>query len=130
MYFKAVVIWISLSVLAVLNGITRNYLITPVTGEHGGHVISTVILCVVIFFVAWLVIGWIRPGDPGEARVIGLLWVLMTLAFEFLAGHYLFGHSWNRLVADYNMARGRVWTLVLFASYFAPIWAARVKRIY
>jgi hypothetical protein len=55
------------------------------------------------------------------------MWVILTVVFEFLAGHYLFENSWDRLIADYNMVRGRVWVLVLFASFFAPRWAAGVR---
>jgi hypothetical protein len=41
----------------------------------------------------------------------------MTLAFEFLFGHYVAGHSWRRLPADYDLSAGRVWV-------FAPLWVA------
>jgi hypothetical protein len=54
--------------------------------------------------------------------LIGAVWLALTLAFEFLAGHYLFGSSWERLLADYDLLRGRVWILVLLATLFAPAW--------
>ena len=37
------------------------------------------------------------------------LWLGMTLAFEFLFGHYIAGKSWSLLLADYNLAAGRLW---------------------
>jgi len=42
--------------------------------------------------------------------------VTLTVAFEFLAGHYVFGTPWHQLVADYNIFRGRIWVLVLITS--------------
>lgn len=51
---------------------------------------------------------------------IGALWVAMTVAFELLAGHYLFGNTWERLLADYNVLRGRIWVLVLITTFLAP----------
>jgi hypothetical protein len=43
--------------------------------------------------------------------------------FELLAGHYVFGNSWEKLLADYNLFRGRIWALVLIIILFAPLWA-------
>lgn len=38
---------------------------------------------------------------------------MLTVAFEFGFGHYVAGHSWDKLLADYNLLRGRVWSLFL-----------------
>jgi hypothetical protein len=127
MLVRAVAVWLFLAVLAPVNGIIRNAWITPRVGERGGHLISTLSLCVLIFAVAWASIRWIGPGRPGDASVIGLVWVVLTVAYEFLLGHFLFGNPWQKLILDYNMARGRVWVLVLIASYVAPRWAMRVR---
>ena len=81
------------------------------------------VLCAAIFIVALLFTRWIAPKSRGGALLIGSVWLALTLAFEFLAGHYLFGSSWERLLADYNLLRGRVWVLVLAATLFAPVWA-------
>jgi hypothetical protein len=51
----------------------------------------------------------------------------MTLGFEFLAGHYLFGKPWPVLVADYNLLRGRVWLFVPLVTLLAPLWAWRLR---
>jgi hypothetical protein len=57
------------------------------------------------------------------------VWLLLTVAFEFLAGHYLFGHAWDRLLADYNLAGGRIWVLVLATTMFAPLAARWLRRL-
>ena len=97
MLFKAFIVWILLLILAVLNGGIRDLFISPRLGEQTGHVISTVILCTTIFLVAWLSIQWIGSDGTRDALLVGIQWVLLTVAFEFLAGHYLFGHTWERL---------------------------------
>ena len=55
---------------------------------------------------------------------------MLTLAFEFLAGHFLFRNTWERLLADYNLAQGRVWILVLVTTLVTPVLvhAARAGR--
>jgi hypothetical protein len=123
MLFKAFIVWILLLILAVLNGAIRDLFISPRLGGQTGHVISAVILCTTIFLVAWLSIRWIGADSTRDALLVGIQWVLLTVAFEFLAGHYLFGHTWERLLADYNLFRGRIWVFVLAANLLAPLWA-------
>jgi hypothetical protein len=119
---RAIVIWVLLLGVAVLNGTAREFLLAPRLGAQAGHVASTLILCAAIFVVALLFTRWIGPRSRGGAMLIGAVWLALTLAFEFLAGHYLFGSSWERLLADYDLLRGRVWILVLLATLFAPAW--------
>ena len=123
MFGRAFAIWLLLLVLAVLNGSAREFLINAWIGQHASHVVSTIILCIVIVIVASLAISWIGPRTVNDALLIGLLWLTLTIAFEFLAGHYLFGHTWERLLADYSLFRGRIWVFVLAANLLAPLWA-------
>lgn len=53
--------------------------------------------------------------------------MILTLGFEFLAGHYLFGSSWEKLLADYNVARGRIWLLIPIVTLLAPVWAQSMR---
>jgi|ERR671918_724673 cytochrome bd-type quinol oxidase subunit 1 len=128
MFLRAGAIWILVLIIAVANGAIREAVITPPFGEQVAHIVSTAILCAAIFVVAWFSIWWIRPNNRHQALLIGIQWVMLTIAFEFLAGHYVFGNTWERLLADYNVSRGRIWVLVLFASLFASLWAFRRTR--
>jgi hypothetical protein len=127
MLVKAFIIWLALVVLAVVNGGVRTALILPQTGEAVAHVISTVLLGGIIFLVAWLSVRWMGPRTARDAFRIGVLWLTLTVAFEFLAGHYLFGTPWATLLADYDLIHGRIWPLVLVANLLAPLWAYRMK---
>ncbi|MCA8941101.1 MAG: hypothetical protein KDB80_00960 [Planctomycetes bacterium] len=127
MLARAIAVWLALMLVAILNGFLREALLIPWLGERAAHVASTLILCSLILFVAWLSIRWIRPRSHGEAWTVGLTWLLLTLAFEFLAGHYVFGYPWQRLLADYDLSRGRIWPLVLVASFAAPALAVRIR---
>ena len=62
--------------------------------------------------------GW-PLADVGVALRVGLAWLVMTIAFEFGFGHYVAGHSWQRLWADYDLRRGRVWGL--FVAWLALV---------
>jgi hypothetical protein len=54
-----------------------------------------------------------RPVSGRQAIAVGLIWLVMTVAFEFVFGHYVAGHSWERLLYDYDLPAGRLWSLVL-----------------
>jgi hypothetical protein len=129
MIARAIVICVLLVLLAIANGAVRDALVSPRLGEQVGHVISTGILCAVILVVAWASVRWVGPFGIGACLRIGLLWSLLTLGFEFVAGHYLFGTSWASLLADYNLAKGRVWPLVIVTTTVAPLLAARGRGL-
>jgi hypothetical protein len=126
---RSLVVWLGLLVLAIANAGVREALITPSMGALAGHVISTITLCAAILVLSWVTIGWIRPRSSGDAWAIGGLWFGLTVAFEFLAGHYLFGNPWSRLLEDYNVFRGRVWVLALLTTALAPFLCARARGL-
>ena len=113
--------------MAVLNGSVREALITPRFGAFAGHIISTVMLSAVILLVARVSISWIGARSTADAFVVGFTWLVLTLAFEFVAGHYLFHSPWEKLLADYNILQGRIWVVVLLATLLAPIWATQSR---
>ena len=51
-----------------------------------------------------------------------------TTLMNILFGHYVVGHPWSVLLADYNIFRGRVWPLVLLAVLVAPLIAGKFAR--
>ena len=128
MIWRALALWLVILVLANLNGAVRELWIIPQIGELSGRALSTLILCGLVFFVTWRTIGWIRPVSAGEAVEIGVLWLLLTLAFEFLVGHYVFGTAWPKLLEDYDVTRGRIWPLVLVSIFF-PLSVRRYRKL-
>ncbi len=128
-FWRAVIVWAAILVAAIANGALRQGVLIPRLGDGPAHVVSTLLLSAVVFVVTWLTIGWMGPGSAAEAWRLGLFWVALTVAFEFLAGHYVFGTPWARLVADYDVLAGRVWVLVLISTLIAPIIAARAKGL-
>lgn len=130
MILRALTVWVLLLGIAILNGGIREGWITPRFGASTGHVASTIMLAAFILLAAWLTIGWIRPPSPIAALRVGLLWLVLTLAFEFLAGHYLFGRPWSTLWSDYDLSRGRIWVLIPIITLLAPVLAGQLRGLY
>lgn len=129
MILRALTVWLGLMVVAIANGAFREAVLRPRVGELAGRIVSTLLLCALILLIAVLSIGWIGPADARQAFIVGSVWLGLTLAFEFLAGHYLFGDPWEKLLADYNILRGRLWVLVPITTLLAPWLAMRMRGV-
>jgi len=129
MWWKSFLFWFVLMVLAIGNGTVRLKLIIPFTGLTAGLAISTVMLCGLILGATWLGIGWIGPSNASQAWGIGVFWLLLTLAFEFGAGHFLFKKPWSELLLDYDLTQGRIWVLVPIVTAMAPWWMAKLRGV-
>ena len=123
MVIKAIVIWFLVLAFAILNGFVRERFLISRFGEQTGHVLSTLLLSAAVLASILAAARWVGFSTIPQALVIGLMWVILTLAFEFGAGHYLFGTPWEKLLADYNVANGRIWPLVLFTELVSPVLA-------
>ncbi len=125
---RAFLVWMLLAVCGVLNGVVREYAIRPLVGPDAGHVISTAILCLVILVVSWLFVRRLDLTARHELLMVGAIWMGLTVLFEFGFGHYVMGNPWERLLADYNIFRGRIWSLVLLTELVGPLMMARFRR--
>lgn len=120
-------VWVILVFLAILNAVLREGVISPALGDYAGHVLSSIILSVIIFIVAYLFLRSLSQVFTGqELLLIGFLWLVLTVAFEFLFGHYVMGQSWSALLSDYNIFKGRVWILVLISTFISPTLAGKL----
>lgn len=117
---KAFLAWLVLMALAVLNGIFRQFVLLPNMGDLRAHQVSTVILCVVIFIYTWLVLRWWQLPARSSAWMVGIMWALLTVAFEFVLGGIILKKPMSTLLADYNLLAGRIWPLVLLSTLLAP----------
>jgi hypothetical protein len=126
--WKYVVAWAPMVVIAVANGAVREAWYGRYVTELRAHQISTGSGLLLLGAYIWVVIRLWPPESPTEAIVVGLIWLILTIAFEFLFGHYVAGHSWSRLFRDYNVVAGRVWTLVVVWVAVAPYVVLRLQR--
>ncbi len=117
---KYIIAWFPMIVIAIGNGALRELVYGKFTTELRAHQIATVLGCVLFGFYMYGVIWFWNPGSGSAALSIGLVWVALTICFEFIFGHYVAGHSWGRLLQDYNIFAGRVWIIALIWLAFAP----------
>jgi hypothetical protein len=129
MFTRIVIAWCVLLAAAIGNGALREVLIAPHTSELAARAVSAITLSAAILILSWFLVPWIGPVTSAEALRVGGVWVALTVAFELLGGHYVFGASWTQLFADYNVLAGRIWVLVLVTTMAAPFISVHGHRI-
>lgn len=120
MFLRYILAWLPMMLIGIANGVIREASYGKVLSELRAHQLSTLIgILLLSFYIGFLLHRW--PLESIEqAILVGLLWLGMTIAFEFGFGHYIAGHDWSKLLSDYNLLKGRVWLLVLIWIAVAP----------
>lgn len=114
--------------IAAANGAFREAWLVSRLGEHQGRQISTFMLIALLAgYIAAVMRIW-PAASSRHAAAIGALWLVLTLAFEFMLGRFVSGLSWREMLAEYDLAGGRLWALVPLSVALAPWVLYRLYR--
>jgi hypothetical protein len=107
--------------IAVLNGILREFVLARTFSDLRAHQLSCLTGVLLFWGYTWL-IGLKWPlHSAKQAMTAGVVWLILTVAFEFSFGRYVAHHSWEKLLQDYNIFAARLWVFVLLAVGFLPL---------
>lgn len=118
---KYLAAWIAMLVVSIANGVMREFTYGRHMSELAAHQLSTATSVLLLGVVIWVFGRRHPPASARHALAIGLGWAALTVAFEFLFFHFVGGHSWSELLANYNVLEGRVWVLVVLWIAVAPL---------
>jgi len=119
--------WVGMAIVAILNGALREKVYGPFMGELSAHQLSTLMGLILLGAYIWILTGACQIQSSRQALVIGGMWLIMTIVFEFIFGHYVIRHPWDRLFRDYNLLKGRIWSFVLIWTAVAPYTFYRIR---
>jgi hypothetical protein len=125
---KYILAWIPMLFIAIFNGAIREMWLVEYFGEAAAHQLSCATGIVLLGVFIWAIIRNWRPTSAATAITIGLIWLIMTIAFEFLFGFYVRGIPWSSLFHEYNLFAGRLWVLVLLWVTVAPYLFYRLEN--
>jgi hypothetical protein len=125
--FKTVGIWLVMVIIAIANGLFRDKVLSPLLGPNVALPVSGVLLAVFIFAVCYVWLPTIGKQPASQFLFIGLLWVVLTLGFEFLFGHYVVGKSWRDIVQVFDATDGNLFLLVMIVTLLSPLLAAKLR---
>lgn len=112
--------WLGMVIIAVANGIVREKLYGQSMSELSAHQLSTLIAIMLLGIYIFVLTIVFQIQSAKQAFTISGIWIIMTVIFEFVFGHFVAGHSWTTLFMDYNILNGRVWVLLLIWTFIAP----------
>jgi hypothetical protein len=122
LFVQAIWVWVAFFVLAVLNGLLRESLYVPELGNLGGRILGTLVLVLAMLVVTWL---FLRRNRESLTRLrlieLGVLWLGLSLFFEFAVSHWVMEESWEVIRAHYNVMEGRFHVLVRLVELAGPI---------
>lgn len=122
LFIKALLFWLAFIPVAILNGTIRVYGYQSWVGELAAHQISTFTACLLFLGMIYFFVKWNREQATMKRMfLVGIIWVALTILFEFGFGHYVMGHPWEKLLFDYNLFAGRLWILVLLVTLLGPV---------
>lgn len=127
LFLKTSMIWFVIAVLAVANGIFRETVLVSNLGQSIALPVSGMLLSLIVFIVTYLSFSLFGKHSAPTYFLIGLQWVVMTLLFEVLFGHYIMGRSWSDILQVFNIIKGNLFILVLIVSLFSPLLVAKIK---
>ena len=116
---RALVVWFAILVLAFVNGLLRQAVLLRSFERSVAFTLSGLILITGIVVVSVLSIRWLGRFTLPQYLALGLLWLVLTLAFEFGFG-LLRGNSMATLLDAYHFRDGNIWPIVLVAVLLAP----------
>ena len=127
--WKYIAAWFVMLLVSIANGAARDLTYGKHMSELAAHQLSTATGVLSLGVVIWLFARFYPPSSNHHAVTIGLAWCALTVAFEFLFFHFVGGHSWSELFANYNIFEGRVWVVVLLWIAAAPYVFFQFRRL-
>lgn len=120
-------IWLLLILAEIVHGILRAIVLVPIVGEFRSNQIGVFTGSAIILAIAYFTIRWIGAKRRNELLLVGLIWLVLTVAFEVLFGRLVVGLSWERIASDYNVLNGGLMPLGLMVLFFGPMIALKLR---
>ena len=83
---RGVAVWCCIIVVEVFHGIARTLFLAPTLGDFRARQVAVFTGSFLILILTTSLIRWIRPAHAGEAAYVGVVWLVLTLAFEIAFG--------------------------------------------
>jgi len=127
-WWRAIGLWFVLMAAETLNGLWRAKVLALWIGDAAARDVSVFTGSIVILLVTFVCIGWIPAQRVRTLLLIGMSWVLLTIAYEFTLRYFAFDRPLGDIASDFDLWHGRLLPIGLVVLSLAPFFAARVLR--
>jgi hypothetical protein len=126
-FVRSLVVWLVFILLESLNGAVRIFWLVPSLGDSRAQQIAFVTGSVLVLTVATLFSRWLQASQVSQLLSVGMLWMVLTLAFEISLGRVIFGYSWEQIAVKFNVLNGGLMPFELVLLTLAPLIAAKIR---
>lgn len=126
---RSLIVWLLLIAAEILHGIARAVFLVPHVGQFRSNQIGVFTGSLIVLMITLVFIRWIGASRSSQLLRIGLLWGVLTLAFEILFGRFVVGASWERIASDYNVLDGGLMPFGIVVLVLSPWIAGKVRGI-
>jgi hypothetical protein len=126
---RAVCLWCVIVVAAIANGLFREGVLSPLLGPGLALPLSGLLLSMLILLVSFATVTFLKTRKAVALLRVGLLWVALTLAFEFTFGHFVAGKSLPELLQVFDPSSGDLFLVALCVTAIAPLAAAKARGL-
>ena len=130
-YAQSLVVWVILAFVTILFAIFREAVFIPAIGLDG-TLARALLLPIGLAYTFGIAYTFLKKTKAlytvNDTVSIGILWLILTIAFEFTFGSLVMGNSLATMIADYNILAGRTWPIFLLGVLLSPIIAGRKIR--
>ena len=127
--FRGLAVWLIIILAESIHGTLRQLLIAPIIGDLPARRIAFVVGMLLIFLIAYCFIRWISAPSTKSLFAVGVMWMILTLVFEFGLGIFVLNFSLERMLEDYDVSRGGLMGFGLVFVIFAPYSATQLRGI-
>ena len=124
---RGLLVWLAIIIAETIHGIVRGLFIAPIIGDLQARELGVLVGSLLICLIALLTVRWIR-GSPKQLLMIGLIWAVLTIIFEIGLGLAV-GHSWDRILSDYDVRTGGMMIFGLLFMLIAPCLSAGLRGV-
>lgn len=125
--FRSFLVWLVILGTAIASAVVREIVLVPVMGADLALPVGGLLLTALICLIAFLCLPFFPEKGSRPYIVIGVIWFLLTLSFEFLLGHFVMGQPWHEILQVFDVSAGNLFVVALLATLVSPWLSARVR---
>lgn len=120
--------WLVVMAVEFVHGTVRWIFLRPRVGNFRSSQIGVFTGSVLLLLIVYVCEPWMALQGFADCLRVGLLWVVLTLAFEWNFGRYVLGRTWESIAAEYNLSHGGLMPVGLAIFAMKPWIAWRLRQ--
>jgi len=126
LFQAGIIAWIVMLFGAIVNGGLREKILQPRVGSLALP-ISALSGAIIFTVIAYVMFKWVDIiYTTQETFILGIMWFVLTILFEFIFGRYVLKQGWKKLIKAYDVRTGNLWSVLLLYLIVLPFVVSKI----